>query len=130
MTSPAPSKRQIMNKQGDVAAQSTQVLDIIRDGGTAIIPLDVAYAIVGNSGEAIARSPSHNPENPTAKTWLYQRYRIPAMTYETGDDTPPERIERIARAAALTLMEELSSISMEPKRAAAAADAPAAKRVP
>ena len=33
-------------------------------------------------------------------------------------------------AAALTLMEELPSISMEPKRAAAAADAPAAKRVP
>jgi murein tripeptide amidase MpaA len=60
-------------------------------------------------GEGIARSPSHNPQNPTAKTWLYQRYRIPAMTYETGDDTPPERIERLARAAALTLMEELSS---------------------
>lgn len=28
-----------------------------------------------------------NPGNSTAKTWLYQRYRIPAMTYETGDDS-------------------------------------------
>ncbi len=81
-------------------------------------------------GEPIARSPSHNPENPTAKTWLYQRYRIPAMTYETGDDTPPERIERLARAAALTLMEELSSLAAEPKRAAAAEAAPAAKTGP
>ena len=30
------------------------------------------------------------------------------MTYETGDDTPPDRIERLARAAAVTLMEALS----------------------
>ena len=53
MTSPAPSKRQIMNKQGDLVAQSTQVLDVLRDGGTAIIPLDVAYAIIGNSEKSI-----------------------------------------------------------------------------
>jgi hypothetical protein len=75
------------------------------------------------SGDSVARSPSHNPENPTAKTWLYQRYGIPAMTYETGDDTPPERIERLARAAAVTLMEELSSNL-------AATDAPPAAAVP
>jgi predicted deacylase len=81
-------------------------------------------------GEPIARSPSHNPENPTAKTWLYQRYRIPAMTYETGDDSQPDRIERLARAAALTLMEELSSISADPKRATAVVVVPAAKTGP
>jgi hypothetical protein len=60
-------------------------------------------------GEPIARSPSHSPDNATAKSWLYQRYRIPAMTFETGDDSTPERIERLARAAAMTLMEELSA---------------------
>lgn len=79
-------------------------------------------------GEPIARSPSHNPENPTAKTWLYLRYGIPAMTYETGDDTPPERIERLARAAATTLMEELSANLAD--TANATADAPATTVAP
>ena len=81
-------------------------------------------------GEPVARSPSHNPQNPTAKTWVYQRYGIPAMTYETGDDTPPERIERLARAAAITLMEELTSILPDPARPPAAMDAPAAVGAP
>lgn len=70
----------------------------------------------------VARVPSHNPENPTAKTWLYQRYGIPAMTYETGDDTPAERIERLARAAASTLMEELTAPAAPAAVRAAAAD--------
>lgn len=76
----------------------------------------------------VARVPSHNPENPTAKTWLYQRYRIPAMTYETGDDTPAERIERLARAAATTLMEELTEPATTAVRAAAADPAASAAR--
>lgn len=53
MNSPAPAKRQIMLRQGDVPAQSTQVLDVLAAGGNAIIPLDVAYAIVGNSEASI-----------------------------------------------------------------------------
>jgi hypothetical protein len=33
----------------NIVDQSKQVLDIIANEGVAIIPLDVAYAIVGNS---------------------------------------------------------------------------------
>ena len=44
-----------MVKQGDVVLQSGQLLDIIAGGGVAILPLDVAYAIVGNSEAAIRR---------------------------------------------------------------------------
>ena len=39
----------------DVKVQSTVVLETIRNGGVAVIPLDVAYAIVGNSKESIER---------------------------------------------------------------------------
>ena len=38
---------------GDVVAQSKEVLDIIANEGVAIIPLDVAYAIVGNSKKSM-----------------------------------------------------------------------------
>jgi len=42
-------------KQGDVVAQSKELLDVIEGGGVAILPLDVAYAIVGNSEDSIRR---------------------------------------------------------------------------
>ena len=31
------------------------VLDVVRGGGVAMVPLDVAYAIVGHTGDAIRR---------------------------------------------------------------------------
>ena len=37
----------------DVVEQSRQVLEEIKQGGVAIIPLDVAYAIVGNSKKSV-----------------------------------------------------------------------------
>ena len=37
----------------DVVEQSKQVLGVIASEGVAIIPLDVAYAIVGNSKKSI-----------------------------------------------------------------------------
>ena len=37
----------------DVVQQSKEVLDVIANEGVAIIPLDVAYAIVGNSKKSI-----------------------------------------------------------------------------
>ena len=46
--------RKVM-KQDDVAAQSKELLEIIAGGGVAIVPLDVAYAIVGNTESAIRR---------------------------------------------------------------------------
>ena len=45
--------KQIRLKQDDVVAQSKQVVDVIAGGGVAVIPLDVAYAIVGNSEASI-----------------------------------------------------------------------------
>ena len=47
------AKEQKVVKQGDVTAQSSELLDVIGGGGIAILPLDVAYAIVGNSEQAI-----------------------------------------------------------------------------
>ena len=38
---------------GDVESQSKEVLSTIANEGVAIIPLDVAYAIVGNSKKSI-----------------------------------------------------------------------------
>ena len=45
--------KQIRVVADDVVEQSNQVLDIIANDGVAIIPLDVAYAIVGNSKKSI-----------------------------------------------------------------------------
>ena len=39
----------------DVKADAARVLDVIADGGVAIVPLDVAYAVLGNSEDAIRR---------------------------------------------------------------------------
>ncbi len=39
----------------DVTADVARVLDAVAAGGVAIVPLDVAYAILGNSEEAIRR---------------------------------------------------------------------------
>jgi len=45
--------KQIRLTADNVVEQSRQVLDVIEGGGVAIIPLDVAYAIVGNSEASI-----------------------------------------------------------------------------
>ena len=39
----------------DLAADATRVLDTLAGGGVGVIPLDVAYAIIGNSEDAIRR---------------------------------------------------------------------------
>ena len=48
-------KKQIRLSIEDVTAQSCQVLDVIESGGVALIPLDVAYAIIGNSRQSIEK---------------------------------------------------------------------------
>lgn len=53
--SDAPAHEQTRLDQGDVVVQSAQILDVIEGGGVAIIPLDVAYAIIGNSEDSIRR---------------------------------------------------------------------------
>ena len=47
------AEKQTRLKQDDVVAQSKLVVDVIAEGGVAVIPLDVAYAIVGNSEASI-----------------------------------------------------------------------------
>ena len=39
----------------DLVGDSSRVLDTLADGGVGIIPLDVAYAIIGNSEAAIRK---------------------------------------------------------------------------
>lgn len=55
MTDTVVERPQKIVKQGDVVAQSKELLDVIEGGGVAILPLDVAYAIVGNSEDSIRR---------------------------------------------------------------------------
>jgi predicted deacylase len=52
-------------------------------------------------------SGEHNPGLPTAKSWVRNEYGVLAMTYEVGDNTPRDRIRRIARAAAEETMKLL-----------------------
>lgn len=51
--------------------------------------------------------PGYNAKLPTAKTWVYQTYRVPTATYEIGDETDPVQIRRSARAAAEAMMATL-----------------------
>ncbi len=55
MSETTEKREQVHLKQDDVVAQSSQLLDVLEGGGVAIIPLDVAYAIVGNSEDSIRR---------------------------------------------------------------------------
>jgi hypothetical protein len=52
-------------------------------------------------------SGENNPGLPTAKSWVRRKYGVLAMTYEVGDDTPRDRIRRVARAAAEETMKLL-----------------------
>jgi len=49
----------------------------------------------------------HNEGRPTAKNYFFQRFSIPAVTYEVGDETPRADIETSARILARTLIHEL-----------------------
>ena len=49
------SEEAIPRRGGDVAADAARVLDTLAAGELAILPLDVAYAFVGQSADAIRR---------------------------------------------------------------------------
>ncbi len=51
--------------------------------------------------------PGINANLATTKTYFYQVYGVPALTYELGDNTPIEDINRSSEIAAQTLMELL-----------------------
>ena len=39
-------------------------------------------------GYAVKRGAAHQAGLPTAKTWVYETYGVPAVTFEIGDETP------------------------------------------
>ena len=51
--------------------------------------------------------PGHSPENPTTKTYFYEKYKVPTITYELGDNSEPRDIERSSRIAAISFMQLL-----------------------
>lgn len=48
----------------------------------------------------VVRDPGHNPGYPNFKTWINITYGVPAITVEFGDETDPERLRFLGRAAA------------------------------
>lgn len=52
----------------------------------------------------VRRSASHNPDQPTSKAWAYDRFGCPAITYEYGDHTDRDLIQRQAGVAAEEMM--------------------------
>jgi hypothetical protein len=50
------------------------------------------------------RKSSHNRESPTSKTYFFERYGVPATTYEIGDEGSLDRIREYARRSAETFM--------------------------
>lgn len=61
-------------------------------------------AIAGQVANPPPRDASHNPALPTAKTWVHVTYETPAITFEIGDDTPPDEIRELAIRAAEAAM--------------------------
>ncbi|MEE3373341.1 MAG: M14 family zinc carboxypeptidase [Planctomycetota bacterium] len=53
------------------------------------------------------RQGSHNPRGGTSKSWAYEQFGIPAITYEVGDRTRPALVERFAQGAAQEAMKLL-----------------------
>jgi murein tripeptide amidase MpaA len=51
--------------------------------------------------------PGHAPNNSTSKSYFYEKYKVPTLTYELGDDSKTKDIEGSSRIAASTLMKLL-----------------------
>lgn len=58
-------------------------------------------------GYTVAEQPGHNPDSPVSKAWVYERFGIPTMTYEVGDETDRDLILQLGRAAAEATMETM-----------------------
>lgn len=53
------------------------------------------------------QKPSYKPESPTSKNYFYERYQIPAITFELGENSKFEDIKVSAGIAAETYMQQL-----------------------
>lgn len=58
-------------------------------------------------GYDVAEQPGHNPQSTVSKAWTFERFGIPSVTYEIGDETDRDLIRKLGRAAAETTMTQL-----------------------
>lgn len=58
-------------------------------------------------GYTVVEQPGHNPDSPVSKGWAFERFGIPSMTYEIGDETDRALIRMLGRAAAEATMTTL-----------------------
>jgi tRNA A37 threonylcarbamoyladenosine synthetase subunit TsaC/SUA5/YrdC len=80
-------------------AHAAQALDCIAGGGIVIVPLDVAYAIVGHAPDAIGRifaAKQRSFDKPCGM------FGAPAIAHEVHD-LPPATLDLIGRLAATSL---------------------------
>jgi hypothetical protein len=56
------------------------------------------------AGADIRIDRAHNPGNGVLKSWARDRFGVGALTWEVGDDSPADRTQRLATAAATALM--------------------------
>ena len=56
-----------------------------------------------------------NPGLGTAKNWFHQIYDIPAYTYEVGDETRPDAIQRSAQSLARSYIVQLDRLVGKPR---------------
>jgi len=61
-----------------------------------------------------AWSGDHNPGLPTAKSWVRKQFGVVGVTYEVGDQTPRDRIRRVAQAAAEETMKLMLLLEDKP----------------
>lgn len=47
------------------------------------------------------------PNHPTSDAWAYNNFKIPALTYEMGDEDSRDQIKKVAETAALAMMKVL-----------------------
>ena len=64
---------------------------------------------LNSSGSPIKfqRKQSYKPDSPTSKNYFYERYQIPAITFELGENSTFEDIKVSAAIAAETYMQQL-----------------------
>lgn len=58
-------------------------------------------------GYPVNVKPGHNPDKSTSKSYMFETYGIPAITFELGDETDREFIALYSRVAAEQMMHEL-----------------------
>lgn len=58
-------------------------------------------------GYAVNRSPVYTAGNPTAKTWVFETYGVPAVTVEVGRETARDLVAKLGAESARAMMETL-----------------------